>query len=310
MNTEDLILTQGGTFSHRIMLFSGGNNIAGTTAGATTRVQTTLPHCFEVGDHVLINHKMQSACDTLPQCSTISNVVSNTEFDIPEQTAEDSGSNGFVAKPLDLNGLRLVGNVSTRAGANTTDPLVGSMATALSQYPASIVVTGSSDFMAGDVVSIPSGNIVNATVKAVYTLGGAQSADPVRAARCGCSASSTGKAEAATLLELTQPHNAVFSDLPIERKGGTLLDFDFSYLNDDPMCGIVDLYVSGRATRDLSIALPAQCDPHDSFLIGCYTIGLVRGYEVPAHYPPGDYNDSVQVLKAGKAYLRPSGLSF
>lgn len=286
---EDLILTQGQAFHHNFLLFQHGGSITSTTAGARTRIDVDTAHCLSVGDRVVVAHDMGSACEALPLCATVTNVISDTAYQIGVETSVDTSAGGFAGKAMDLTGIRLTGNVRSRFGPVTANPMVGSLAYGTSDYPGSIIVKGSTDFMTGDRVSVPSVGINSAQVTGVYSLSG--SGNPI-------------------VLEVSPASIANFVGATISRTPGIVAEFNFAYYNNDPQCGVVTASIAGHDTAKLSVPAAGECAPCEAYHIGCFTIGMVRGYgdRVPDYYPSLNYDEQSVVLKSGKAYLRMTGL--
>ena len=343
--TQDpsLILSAGASFSHPFVFAHGGiKEIQSSIAGAGSSYTTVTCHCLEVGDRIILIHKTDGCPDENPICGEVTAVADDFNFTTNITTTSNGGTNGFVAKALGLQGIRLEGSIYNRI-PSAMGPVGNVLAYGFAGSD-EVLLTGICDVKLGDLISIPSQGIVDATVTAVYVADETPTAiDSAETATgqpsnnstslnidCGtcpkptiteaqttagsctnliASGNCQGDNCQTVLIKIDQTITADFTEATdFSRSAKLLASFSTKYLNGDTICGVIYNSLKGLDTAALKVSGYSPECFNEAIEVGFYSISLVRGYggDVPCWYPQcKNYDSDVLGVRCGKVYVKP-----
>lgn len=314
--TPSLILEQGATFNYPFLFNSGPlYPIESSSPGSGASIRLQSHHCLQVGDVVHVFHQPGQSCQSNTGiCAMVAatpdayTVVLNAGY----TTTVAGGANGYITKALDLTGMRLEGAIKTRP-LNQAVSTIGVVSSGFAGEQ-EILLCGTTDINAGDILDIPSVGVSGAKVLAVFSANSTKSTQVQSrsAGACGCGVSGSSSVSLAdncdcVLVKVDQTITQTFIEQPgVKIRGNVLAEMSFTFLGDSPLCGFVWGRINGLQTK--SIAVSGYGDPCQdlAYKIGFYTIKLVRGFgnKVPSHYPTAEYDNEIRTVRTGEAYIK------
>lgn len=313
--TPSLIIEQGATFNYPFLFNSGPlYPIESSSPGSGASIRLQTHHCLQVGDVVHVFHNPGQSCGNSGICAMVTatpdayTVILNGGF----TTTVAGGANGYVTKALDMTGMRVEGAIKTRP-LNQAVSTIGVVASGFAGER-EILLCGTTDINAGDILDLPSVGISGAKVEAVFSAVSNKtgSIQTKSAGACGCGVSGTSPVALAdncdcVLVKVNQTINQTFIEATgVKIRGNVLAQMSFSFLNDSPMCGFVWGRINGIQTKGISVSGYGDPCQDLAYKIGFYTIKLVRGYgnRVPSHYPAAEYDNEIRTVRTGEAYIK------
>lgn len=301
----DIFLAQGGGWDMLTFLTEPPLLIESSNPTSETNlleIFTVAPHCFEEGDKVLVFHN--SGCSDDSICTTVMRITSCNSFTVDLQRKNSGGTSGFVAKPINLNGMYFRSNIRNRDFVTSPYPVLGAKVSGKAGDNR-LLVCGKYDISIGDRISVPSMGITNSKVINILVNKCEPEPDPC------CP---VGVCKALVINSLIQTTRYETNDLKVE--GGNLLPLDIDVVN--PECGYIHLSIKPHTSISLGYNINTQqCDNKDMYYkVGKYNIFSISGFgdKVPPHYclQPNNapYNNNAFLLGEGDVFVKPTYVDF